>query len=775
MRRGQESAENFSPDVSLHIGNSAADAWSEIIRPWFESLAVAASRSNAIDVVVTPYRTTGYAIKRRLLDAGISFLGIRFMSPADLRQFLSIRSNSCVALREHLRLLLSIAAEQCMELPDDPASREKRMLEPEYLAAKSVLRTPDHLLRTIDRLGAAGWDLNALEIAALRKIAATFEDQLAKCGFELAHTADARALAISKTDKPLINHLLITGFNGAHWPFWPVLRAAAASVARATIILENPHDQAEEIDQAWVGSWEEAFGAAKPASTPTNRTNDSFFTEDEMRGVAPGPAERSFLIGCDTIQHADAIVEQCVHYLADPNCERIGIIFPRAESLSRLVANALAHRGVPHHDALAHLIPGFFEAADWRAWLQLQDSPRVDSIVRFMNALPPDHPLFHGLRPETFEKTLRSAYADVLIDDVEILMRACSDKQGSSEQTVAAALNAIVFLPARAPLPEFLQITGAAVKGLGWEKHWLELSRYLDAWTERVGVEFSRPIYLRWLRELACSFSVSRDPLGNHPYSPVTLLTVAQASGQDWSHLIFAGANEGSWPPPETGEFVREGDIDTFNRAIQQFNRRATRQGSQGEGHVTVRENKGLYIGPREQRQIAARQFDALLQSTTRKITFTANLVQEDAPERFWNPSELLTRQYFEARKRPLTQQTMIRLQCETERWLGVATERSKPKGESASPVEREPTRIAYDARRHPNSSSNEYDFAFRSEPPLIPTLSVSEFEQLLSAPALVWLKRYAGVKAAEDNDNVWNTTSGKWVHDWLASIAEGT
>ena len=42
-------------------------------------------------------------------------------------------------------------------------------------------------------------------------------------------------------------------------------------------------------------------------------------------------------------------------------------------------------------------------------------------------------------------------------------------------------------------------------------------------------------------------------------------------------------------------------------------------------------------------------------------------------------------------------------------------------------------TRIAYDARRDPNVSSGEYDFAFRSKPFLVPILSVSEFEQLIA------------------------------------------
>jgi hypothetical protein len=57
----------------------------------------------------------------------------------------------------------------------------------------------------------------------------------------------------------------------------------------------------------------------------------------------------------------------------------------------------------------------------------------------------------------------------------------------------------------------------------------------------------------------------------------------------------------------------------------------------------------------------------------------------------------------------------------------------------------------------------------------VVPTLSVSDFEQLMATPALVWLRKYVGVEAAEDNSNVWNTSSGKWVHDWLAAVALGT
>jgi len=117
---------------------------------------------------------------------------------------------------------------------------------------------------------------------------------------------------------------------------------------------------------------------------------------------------------------------------------------------------------------------------------------------------------------------------------------------------------------------------------------------------------------------------------GDDPYARVQLVTVARAQNQEWSHLILAGWNEGAWPPPAGAEFARPDEIRAFNR----LNKRAARQGSQGEGHTSVRENHSLYLGPGEQRAIALRQFDALLESATERVTLAASLVQEDAPER---------------------------------------------------------------------------------------------------------------------------------------------
>jgi hypothetical protein len=139
--------------------------------------------------------------------------------------------------------------------------------------------------------------------------------------------------------------------------------------------------------------------------------------------------------------------------------------------------------------------------------------------------------------------------------------------------------------------------------------------------------------------------------------------------------------------------------------------------------------------------------------------------VQEDAPERFWNPSECFTELYFKTRGDPLTQTTLKNLQRATAllpRLAGVATNMQQ-------------TLIAFNARRDSTKPAGEYDFALRPNGAYrpVPTLSVSDIERMVSSPAIIWMKRYLGVEAPEDAANPWAATTGKWVHYWLANIIE--
>lgn len=730
---------------------SLHEAWDEVLAPWFAQVLPDAWARSLPPLVVVPTRGQINALKARLVATGQSHLGLQFATPATLRGLLARDDPRPPAKPEHLRLLLAIAASEM----------ENSEVESEALAAKSVSRAPAPLLRALDRLTTAGWKFDELGLKTFGPIVRRFNALLKKTSFVLPGELDRQRLRAAESGPLKFSHLLVTGFDGAHWADWFLLRSAIALAESTTLVLEEP--SLSDADFSWIGSWEEICGEAQRATSGPRPLGDSLFSEAEMRGDSGKPKSCDFLIGTNISEQAEAVARQCVRYLADEKCTRLGVIFPGDGALPRLAASVLARHDIPHHDGLAHKTPGIFETAEWQTWLELQRGPGLESFIRFLNALADPTILSSRLNRAQFDKILRDAYGEVLIDDLDLLAAFCGQSPSQDKTAAAEALGKLPLLPARASLEEFLDRTKAALEYLGWKQHALALGNFSRDWPRTVDAKFSRALFLRWLQEAAASFEVVRSEVGNHPYARVQLLTVAQAQNQNWSHLIFAGLNEGAWPPPAKTEFAREEEIHAFNRRIQQLNQRAARQGSHGEGHVSVRENYSLYLGPTEQRAIALRQFDSLLESAGDAVTLAASLVQEDAPERFWNPSECFTALYLQHRGEPLTQAALKGLQR--------ATALLPASQSSAGDVQQ--TLTAFNVRRDSSTPAGEYDFAFRSNeaPPLTPTLSVSDLESMVKSPAIVWMKRYLRIEAPEESGTPWPAATGKWVHQWLAKI----
>jgi hypothetical protein len=705
--------------------------------------------------VVVPTRGHVNDLKGRLIAKGVSHLGLQFVTPANLRALLA-RDDAPVRGRlEDLRLLLAIAASEM----------EKRPSESEALAAKAVVRAPALLLRALDRLETAGWKFEELALPSFAPLVQRFNDLLKKCGFVLPGEVDRMRLQESARGRREFSHVLIIGFDGAHWADWFLLRTAVELAENATIVLEEPRETFSDVDLCWIGSWEEICGEAQRSPRATITLGDSLFSEMEMRGGAETAKRFEFLIGTNFSEQAEAITRQCVRYLTDEKCTRFGVIFPSGGALPRLVASSLKRLDIQHNDGISHIVPGIFESAEWQAWIELQRAPRLNSFLRFLNALPDPAVVSPKISRPVFEKILHESYKEVLLDDLELLREFCGTHADDKSQSAAEALRALPFLPPIATLAQFLEQTHIALRCFGWKQHALELANVPRDWSQRLDGKFSRALFLRWLEETAATSESARSATGDHPYARVQLLTVARAQNQEWSHLIFAGWNEGAWPPPAGAEFARPKEIRAFNRSVQQLNKRAARQGSHGEGHTSVRENHSLYLGPGEQRAIALRQFEALLESATEGVTLAASLVQENAPERLWNPSECFTQLYLKTRGGPLTQTTLKNLQR--------ATALLPKPAEAATDVQE--TLIAFNARRDSFKPAGEYDFALRPNESYrpVPTLSVSDLEQMVSSPAIIWMKRYLGVEASQDAANPWAATTGKWVHNWLANIIE--
>ena len=120
---------------------------------------------------------------------------------------------------------------------------------------------------------------------------------------------------------------------------------------------------------------------------------------------------------------------------------------------------------------------------------------------------------------------MRRAYADVLIDKIDVLREYCSRKNGSERHAaLVRGLQKIQLLPAKATLSEFLSLTRKIFDQLRWRQHWSEIDRLSRAWADRLSKSFSRNLYLRWLREVLGAPSLHRDDYGSHPYSRVHLL-----------------------------------------------------------------------------------------------------------------------------------------------------------------------------------------------------------------------------------------------------------
>jgi nucleotide-binding universal stress UspA family protein len=683
-------------------------------------------------------------------------LGLQFVTPSSLRALLARDDATPTAQPEFLRLLLAIAASEMEDRPD----------ESEALAAKAVARAPAPLLRALDRLETAGWKFEELGLPSFAPVVQRFNELLKKCDFVLSGEGDRSRLQQAACGSRQFSHLLICGFDGAHWAEWFLLRSAVELAENATVVLEEPRENFSDVDLCWIGSWEEVCSEAQRAPRANATLGDSLFTEMEMRGGAETAKRFDFLIGTNFSEQAEAITRQCVRYLADEKCTRLGVIFPGSGALPRLVASSLERLEIPHNDGLGHIVPGIFESAEWQAWIELQRAPRLNSFLRFLNALPDPTVISPKISRQVFEKVLHESYKEVLLDDLELLREFCAARADDKSHAAAEALRALPFLPARATFAQFLEQTHAALAHVAWKQHALELANVAHDWSQRLDVNFSRVLFLRWLEEAAATSDAARSAAGDHPYARVQLLTVARAQNQEWSHLILAGWNQGAWPPPAGAEFARAEEIRAFNRSVQQLNKRAARQGSQGEGHTSVGENQSLYLGPGEQRAIALRQFDALLESASEAVTLVASLVQEDAPERFWNPSECFTELYLKTRGEPLTQTTLKNLQRATALL-------PKP---AAVATDLQQTLIAFNTRRDSSKPAGEYDFALRPNESYrpVPKLSVSDLQRMVSSPAIIWMKRYLGVEAPEDAANPWAATTGKWVHGWLANIIEG-
>ncbi len=744
----------------LHLASNFEEHWSAVIQPWLAQACRNSWHSQLPTIALVPSRAHGYFLRSLLLKDGLSFAGLNFWTPPEARAFLISRfePEHAGATRENLHLLLSAAAESHR---GDPA-------------ATAVALEPESFLKVIDSIEAAGWNFAEAGLASLQNVVSEFQRLVSDAGLKTVRQADEWLLGEARKCSPVLGSLLVAGFNAGHWPLWKLLRAACHATSDATICLDQVRSRFREIDAAWIGSWEENFGAAEQAPLSDHDAAFADFAGAvELGEPAKKPHSISFRVGANTAEQAQAIVAQTITWLEDDHCERLAVLFPGYGALSREVGALLEARGIAHNDSIGHLRPGVFEKEEWQAWLALQENPRIGSLVRFVRACPAK--LIAPLHSDAIEDVLRRAFNEILLNDLAVLAAFLEREQnGETQKKVGRFLKSFELLPDSAPLTQFNETATRNFKRFEWDEQAQVIARQ-SVQLEKVSMPISRRAYLRWLSEMINSFQRVRDDNGAHPYAKVHLVCYEHAHNQRWSHLIFTSLNEGVWPVrPVESAYLSEREIDALNANIVRLNKRVTRQGRQGEGHVTVAEGRAFCLGPREQRWLAERQFLELIGSVDIELCATAGLLDENDPARRLKPGDFFNRLYFAHRAAPVSDREMDALHEQTRRWIA-ASPILPPEWPDETHIA--PMLRAFKARRDQTQRFGEFEFALKTPPAEPLTIPCTSWDRVVSAPAAVWMKHLLGLEEPiyEEEAEPWGRTLGTWAHNWLARIAPET
>jgi hypothetical protein len=754
----------------LYSTASAEEQWQALVGPWLRGQAVEAWRNPKPTVILTPSRAESFYLRSRLVEEGISFLGLRFWTPSDARKFLltEIAPEIGSATQSEERLVARACAESLVQ----QASHDEA-------SVISVIREPGPFLRAYDLLLGAGWDPAREGSAYGRGLARDMQRALEKFGIA-TQAGLHRQLRdkVSAGGESMLANLLVTGFNAAHWPLWDLLRAVVFSAEKSVVALSKPRVFAEDIDQLWISSWEDVIPteALSPAAPTSSLIDDPPFASlvASYEKGSPGnaaSAAMTFLVAPDLTTQIHAVVLQALDYLRSEACTRLGIVFAGANALALGVAAELRRLGVPLDDGTGMLMPGIFEKRCWKSWLALQAEPSVSNVIAWVRACE-SQGISHGAEEQLsaweIADAVDGALAESLVDDLDFLARHLEQtSKGDRTGRVADFLRKRIVLPAEATFADFLALTRRALALRGWEEHLARLEIEPPTWLLKNKEVLSRRTFLEWLKEATDSLARTRGAEGNHFYGKVHLVIYAQMTGQTWSHLILTGLNEGVWPRVyEAGAFGSRHELMALNQQARALNRRGTVQGGQGMGHETVGADHGYCLLPLERRDLALRDLCAALEATATAACLTAMTTEGG---RSLLPSDFFNHVYQAQTGLMLDEESFRRLAISTAAWCGRHAYLFKVSDCETRFPEIAATEIAYNARRDATQPFGPYEFSY-AQPPRDPIqLTCKKWEDAWNHPASVWLEEVVGAFPWPEGRLSWQRAVGTWSHRWLA------
>ena len=741
--------------VRLYQATRFEDAWESVLRPWFARHEAGAWKAEHSIAVVVPSAATLAYLKRRLLESGLNAFGVSFLTPHVLRKRLlrAWRPTRKVALREDLRLIMGLTAERFME----------------NAVAASIARSPDRLVQTFGKLEAAGRDGDEMESGPYQEVAKAYSDTLRQFGMQTEQREDLELWRTSETRDPQFAGIMVYGFSDRHWHHLALLRAALNTAARGRcVLLEGGLSDSSRV---WLGTWEESYGSAEilleasdSSSRPYRDTALNLENPVDWRPSkeAPGIIYR---IAQSGQEEADAIVAQALAFLGETEAENVGVIFAQPSALSREVSIRLTRLGIAHYDGLGHRPGRTLRQSLLEAWIRFQEDQRLDLFLDFVSQLSL-RGIIDSSEGEPLRIHLSKVFGTLLTDELPILRAFL--RETSRDDRLLTHLDRWPSLPERGQLESLWHESEFALNQIGWpvSSQEFKVKDRIEGFLLDAGHRIvSRRSFLRWMSEVTRIPGRSHSAAGKHPFARVSLLSIDDVDGQDWSHLILADLSSHAWAAKGIdGPELPEDEI-------KRLNVRVVAMGGQGAGHLRVIGRHGYLLSSAEKRIQAFGRLTRILESTRERVAVTFARSDPSDPRRAVAPSDWLLRLYWTEKGELLDEPNLRRLTTETRLWLNPLRSCKK---ETQPVVGR--TVKAYRARRDGDRPFGRFEFSYLSPPADALRLSATAWDEILRRPATVWLNHVLGVTKRRYFSEKWysSQTVGIWAHKWLRPPGQG-
>lgn len=733
-------------NIRLYSASSFEQAWIDVLAPWFEDELQLAYRNSLPCVAVVPSQALSSLLKARLAQARLPLFAIHLWTPEDLGKYMR---NNClpdkkIALREDMRLLMATAA---TDFPD-------------FQVATAIAADPDQLLHAYDTLRNAAQSHKSLKGDIVGKILARFE--------ELLHLSDLlsepqanRLMAESSAAEGLhFSSLLLYGFSAREWRYYFLLQAAINNAEKASFCLSESRCESERL---WQATWEEHYGEAElitspdPFDTPyRSRAQNLEMDLSEKDKQKNKPVD--YRIAANVKLEALAVVTQCVNYLTQDSCSRLGIVLPKESALAREVGACLIRFEIPHYDTIGFFPVQPVEQTLLNRWVDFQMDARLPQMISFLRRRR-EHQLITADDAAKIENSLKKAWDTVITDDLTVIREWLIESDPMSAGLIF--LESWPQIPAKATFSHFLSLATQALSFLDWPERADFLAQHSIGLVKALNDSVDRRHFLQWLLELNRTPGRSRHPLGRQLLAPLQLLSYEQIQDQSFTHLILAGLNHRTWPPEmPPNPFLPETELARMNRAV-------IVQGSQGEGHQVIKNGYGLVLTVEEKRSQALAHFINLLESVTERLTVSASLSAEEDYNQSVLISDFLLRLFWVDHGFFLNESQLQTLSKKTDLWC----ERLKTSNsDSNSDSDIDPMLHAFNIRRNADKGYGEFEFSFKSPPRGGLHLTCKSWEDVLRRPATVWLEKVLGVNKSSDFNRALPRSLfiGNWVHHWM-------